>query len=81
MYISGRSRAGGVYKIFYVGNVGGGGRGAESYGRLFLEQKDKYRIVALCDLLPEKLEKYGEIFDVANENLSLIHISEPTRRV
>ena len=55
-------------KIFTVAILGCGGRGAESYGRLFLEQKDKYRIVALCDLLPEKLEKYGEIFDVANEN-------------
>ena len=55
-------------KIFTVAILGCGGRGAESYGRLFLEQKDKYRIVALCDLLPEKLKKYGEIFDVANEN-------------
>ena len=40
-------------KIFTVAILGCGGRGAESYGRLFLEQKDKYRIVALCDLLPE----------------------------
>ena len=55
-------------KIFTVAILGCGGRGAETYGRLIAERKDEYKIVALCDLIPEKLSKYGELFGVGAEN-------------
>ena len=55
-------------RIFTVAILGCGARGAESYGRLFLEGKDRYKVVALCDICPEKLEKYGQIFQVPREN-------------
>ena len=48
-------------RIFTVAILGCGARGAESYGRLFLEGKDRYKVVALCDICPEKLEKYYQI--------------------
>lgn len=51
-------------KIFTVAILGCGSRGAESYGRLMYAQKDAYKIVALCDINPTKLEKYGEVFGV-----------------
>ena len=44
-------------RIFTVAILGCGARGAESYGRLFLEGKDRYKVVALCDICPENLEK------------------------
>lgn len=58
-------------RIFTVAILGCGGRGAESYGRLFASMTDKYKIVALCDILPEKLKKYSEIFGIPEANTFL----------
>lgn len=55
-------------RIFKVAIVGCGARGSEAYGRLIFAEKDKYEIVALCDVNADKLNKYGEIFGVAKEN-------------
>ncbi len=55
-------------KKFTVAIVGCGARGAESYGRLLFAMKEKYEIVALCDLSKATLEKYGEIFKVQADN-------------
>ncbi len=55
-------------KIFTVAIVGCGARGCESYGRLFHQFKDKYKIVALCDINKDTLKKYGEIYSVPEEN-------------
>ena len=58
-------------KIFTVAIIGCGGRGADAYGSLINERKDRFKIVALCDKRPLWLEKSGENFGVAKENLFL----------
>ena len=58
-------------KIFTVAIIGCGGRGADAYGSLIHERKDRFKIVALCDKRPLWLEKSGENFGVAKENLFL----------
>lgn len=55
-------------KIFTVAIIGVGARGGDTYGRLLLKFKEKFKIVALCDLKADRLERFGEIFDVAEEN-------------
>ena len=56
-------------KIFTVAVLGCGGRGAESYGRLMYEKKDRYYITALCDVNEKKLVTYGEQFGVEKSRL------------
>lgn len=55
-------------RIITVAICGCGSRGAETYGRTFFRMKDKYKITALCDINAERLKKYGEIFEVPEEN-------------
>ncbi len=55
-------------KIVTVSIIGLGGRGGEAYGRYMAELKDKFRITHLCDINHVRLNKYGELFDVAEEN-------------
>ena len=55
-------------KKFTVAIIGCGSRGAEAYGRLMFEQKDKFEIVSICDTDQKKLDKYGEVFLVPQEN-------------
>lgn len=47
-----------------VAVIGLGSRGAEAYGRIMAENKDKFTIAALCETNGAKLEKYGEAFGV-----------------
>ena len=54
-----------------VSIIGVGARGGEAYGKYINECKEKYNVVALCDLNPGKLEKYGKEFDVEKENCFL----------
>ncbi len=54
-------------KVITVSIIGVGGRGGEAYGRYINDLKDKYKIVALCDINPVKLAKYGEAFAVPEE--------------
>ncbi len=56
---------------FTVAILGSGSRGAESYGRLFLEMQDKYEIVSLCDISSATLQKYQKIFNVPQESCFL----------
>ena len=56
-------------KKFTVAIIGIGGRGADAYGTLINEATDRWDIVALCDLKPERLQHFGEKFGVAKENL------------
>ncbi len=56
-------------KKFSVAVIGCGSRGAEAYGRLMADRKDRFEITALCDINKAKLEKYGKIFDVKEESL------------
>ncbi len=55
-------------KIVTVSIIGVGARGGEAYGRYMSTLKDKYSIVSLCDINPVKLKKYGDAFDVKEEN-------------
>ena len=57
--------------MFSVSIIGVGARGGEAYGKYINECKDKYDIVALCDVNPSKLEKYSAEFNVAKENCFL----------
>ena len=52
-------------QIFTVAICGCGARGAETYGALCADMKDKYEIVALLDPNPLKLKKYGDKFNVS----------------
>lgn len=54
---------------FTVAVIGCGSRGAEAYGRIMAEQKDRFEILALCDVDKTKLGKYGKIFGVAESEL------------
>ena len=54
-----------------VSIIGVGARGGEAYGQYINVCKDKYSIVALCDLNPGKLEKYSAEFGVKKENCFL----------
>lgn len=56
-------------KIFTVSILGTGHRGAEAYGKDMAKMSDKYKIVSLCDLNREKLDKYKKVFDVPDEDV------------
>ena len=53
--------------IVTVAIIGLGGRGGEAYGRYLVEQKDKFKIVSVCDINDVRLQKYGELFGVPME--------------
>ena len=54
-------------KIFTVAILGVGARGFGIYGKLINEQKDKFRIVAVCDKRKERLQVAAEEFGVAED--------------
>lgn len=56
-------------KIYTVAILGVGARGADAYGWQFHEQKDRFKIVALCDLRKDRLERFGKKFEVPAEGL------------
>ncbi len=49
--------------VFTVAILGCGNRGAESYGRIFMEDA-RFRITALCDPFTARLHAYGDLFGV-----------------
>ena len=51
-------------KIFTVAIIGVGARGADAYGWLIHEAKDKFNIVSLCDLRQERLDRFSKEFEV-----------------
>ncbi len=55
-------------KVITVSIIGVGARGGEAYGRYMYRLKDKYKIVALCDVNEERLKKYGDAYEVATGN-------------
>ena len=55
-------------KVFTVAIIGVGARGANAYGWQFNDATDKFNVVALCDILQERLDIFGEKFGVAEEN-------------
>ena len=55
-------------KIYTVAILGVGARGGNAYGKLINKFPEKYDIVALCDMREDRLEYYGELFGVKEEN-------------
>jgi predicted dehydrogenase len=55
-------------KIFTVAIIGVGARGVDAYGWQLYDAKNKFKIVALCDINPVRLAYGGEKFDVPAEN-------------
>ena len=54
-------------KIFTVAIIGVGARGVDAYGWQLYDAKDKFEIVAICDINPVRLQYAGDKFDVPNE--------------
>ena len=55
-------------KIFTVAIIGAGARGVDAYGWQFYDAKDKFKITAICDINPVRLEYASNRFDVPKEN-------------
>ena len=55
-------------KVFTVAIIGVGARGANAYGWQLNDATDKFNVVALCDILQERLDIFGKKFGVAEEN-------------
>lgn len=51
-------------KIFTVAIIGVGARGANAYGWQLNDATDRFNIVALCDIRPERLDIFGKKFNV-----------------
>lgn len=51
-------------KLFTVAILGVGSRGADAYGTILNDQKDRFNIVALCDIRQQRLDRFSEIFGV-----------------
>ena len=47
-------------KIYTVAIIGIGGRGGDTYGSLMMTMPEKFKIVALCDFKPDRLEAFGK---------------------
>lgn len=54
-------------RAFTVAILGVGARGGDSYGQIINKSKDKFKIVAICDLRQERLERFGDLFGVEKE--------------
>ena len=55
-------------KVYSVAILGCGSRGAFAYGTLMHAWTDKYKIVSLCDINKEQLDRVGEQFGVSTDN-------------
>lgn len=51
-------------QILTVAILGAGSRGAETYGRFFHYRKDMFKILSLCEVKKERLERYQKEFEV-----------------
>ena len=58
-------------KIFSVAIIGCGSRGANAYGRHMSAAKDKFRVVALCDISEAALNTAAAEFGISSENCFL----------
>ena len=58
-------------KMYTVAIIGVGARGGDVYGPLIATKTDCFKIVALCDLRQERLDRFSEQFGVAKENCFL----------
>lgn len=54
-------------KVITISIIGVGARGGEAYGRYIHASKDRFKIISLCDVNEYRLKKYGETFEVPEE--------------
>lgn len=55
-------------KVYTVSIIGIGSRGAESYGTIMMAHSEMYKIVSICDISKEKVEKYQKLFNIDKNN-------------
>ena len=55
-------------KVYTVAIIGVGARGGNAYGKLICKHPDKYKITHLCDIREDRLESFGNLFDVPKAN-------------
>ena len=53
--------------MYTIAILGVGGRGGDAYGQLINQEKDKFKIVALCEKRKDRLERFGTLFNVDKE--------------
>lgn len=56
-------------KLFTVAIIGAGSRGADAYGTLINKDREKFKIVSICDVRQERLDRFGELFEVEKSEL------------
>ena len=54
--------------ILKIAIIGMGGRGGYAYGTYVHAHKEKFQIVSICDIDSVRLNKWGELFEVPEEN-------------
>lgn len=55
-------------KILTVSIIGCGSRGAMTYGTVIDAQKERFRIVSICDISPERVERFSREWGVDEKN-------------
>lgn len=55
-------------KIYTVSIIGCGSRGAMAYGTVIAKQKERFRIVSICDKSNERTERFAIEWDIKKEN-------------
>ena len=55
-------------KVITISIIGVGARGGEAYGRYIHASKDRFKITSICDVNEYRLKKYGEAFEVPEED-------------
>lgn len=53
-----------MQKIYTVAIIGVGSRGGDAYALEFSKLPERFKVVALCDINPVKLEKYGSMYHI-----------------
>lgn len=56
-------------EMYTVAIIGCGSRGHDAFGLNLLQKKNKFKIVALCDVLKEKADRCASEFEVPSENV------------
>ena len=54
--------------VITISIIGVGARGGEAYGRYIHASKDRFKITSICDVNEYRLKKYGETFEVPEED-------------
>ena len=53
-----------MHKVYSVAIIGVGSRGGDTYLSEFSKRPDKFKVVALCDILQAKIDKYAPMYNI-----------------